>query len=338
MASITKTASGYRAQIKTRANRDSGSALANTPLRSSGTFRTRREAEAWAAQEETRLRKLVTETPQERVTFGELLGKYAEEVSVHKRGRRWEEIRIEALKRDPLLDASRKIGDISSEMIGAWRNARLAQVKPATVIRELGLLSAVFEFARRELKWIKENPAKDVRRPASPDHRRVLISRSQVRGMLSAMKYSKRQCDSVTQAVAVAFLLALRTGMRAGEICGLTWDRVFDGYCKTSGKTSAATRDVPLTSKARRTIELMRGFDPVFVFGIKTASLDALFRKYRSRAGLSGFTFHDSRHTAATWIARKLHILDLCLMFGWSNTKHALIYYNAPASDIARQL
>lgn len=136
----------------------------------------------------------------------------------------------------------------------------------------------------------------------------------------------------------MAFLLALRTGMRAGEICGLTWDRVFDDYCKTFGKTSAATRDVPLTYQARRTIERMRGFDPELVFGIKTASLDSMFRKYRNRAGLEGFTFHDSRHTAATWNARKLHVLDLCLMFGWTNTKQALVYYNAPASDIVKQL
>lgn len=326
MSSIVKSAKGYRAQVYVKGERDSQ------------TFRTKREAEAWAAARETELRERKTTAPEARYTFAELLRKYGEEVSPHKRGRRWEEIRIAALLADPDLNTSLRLSAVTPDVIGAWRNHRLAQVSPGTVLRELGLLSAIFEHARREWKWVQENPVRDVRRPAAPDHRRVLISRGQIRGMLAAMSYRRQPCRSVTQAVACAFLLALRTGMRAGEICGLTWDKVFDGYCKTSGKTLAATRDVPLTPKARRIIESMRGYDDRLVFGLQSNSLDAMFRKYRQRAGLEGFTFHDTRHTAATWMARKLHILDLCLMFGWSNTKHALIYYNAPAADIAKQL
>lgn len=326
MAHIGKAPNGYRAQVAIKGGRASAS------------FRTKREAEAWAAQKETELRAKVISSPAEQNTFGELLRKYQKEVSPHKRGRRWEDVRITALLGDRSIDTGLKLSEVTSEILGGWRNHRITQVSPGTVLRELGLLSSVFEYARRELKWIKENPLKDVRRPAAPDHRRVLITRVQIRKMLEAMRYSKRRCDSITQACALAFLLALRTGMRAGELCGLTWDKVFEDYCKTSGKNTAATRDVPLTPKAKAIVELMRGFDTALVFGIKSQSLDAMFRKYRIRAGLSGFTFHDSRHTAATWLARKLHILDLCIMFGWSNTKHALIYYNAPASSIAKQL
>ena len=82
----------------------------------------------------------------------------------------------------------------------------------------------------------------------------------------------------------------------------------------------------------------MDGWDEVFVFGITTRSLDALFRKYRVRAGLDGFTFHDTRHTAATWLSRKLDVLTLCKMFGWKSTKMALTYYNPKADDIRRLL
>ena len=87
-----------------------------------------------------------------------------------------------------------------------------------------------------------------------------------------------------------------------------------------------------------RTIELMRGFDKELVFGLKTQSLDAMFRKYRQRAGLDGFTFHDSRHTAATRLAQRLHVLDLCKMFGWTSTTRALVYYNPKAVDIAQRI
>lgn len=82
----------------------------------------------------------------------------------------------------------------------------------------------------------------------------------------------------------------------------------------------------------------MGGFDPVLVFGVKVNTLDTLFRRARDRAGLSGFVFHDTRHTAATWLAQKIHILDLCRAFGWSNTTRALTYYNPKASDIAKRI
>lgn len=67
-------------------------------------------------------------------------------------------------------------------------------------------------------------------------------------------------------------------------------------------------------------------------------TLDAMFRKYRERAGLDGFTFHDTRHTAATWLAQRLHVLDLCRVFGWKGTNRAMTYYNPTASEIARRL
>jgi integrase len=97
-------------------------------------------------------------------------------------------------------------------------------------------------------------------------------------------------------------------------------------------------RHVPLSTKAQLLVARARGIDTVLVFNLKSQSLDALFRKARKRAGLEGFTFHDSRHTAATWIAPKLDILDLCKMFGWSDPKQAMVYYNPTASTIAGRL
>ena len=125
--------------------------------------------------------------------------------------------------------------------------------------------------------------------------------------------------------------------MRAGEICSLTWGNVHDGYCHLP-VTKTKARDVPLTDKAMRLVEKMKGFDDKLVFGIKSQTLDALFRKTRDRVGLSGFTFHDSRHTAATWLSQRLDVLTLCKVFGWTNTSQALTYFNPKAQDIAKML
>lgn len=67
-------------------------------------------------------------------------------------------------------------------------------------------------------------------------------------------------------------------------------------------------------------------------------TLSTLFRRYRERAGLSGFTSHDCRHTAATIISHKLEVLDLCKIFGWTDPKMAMVYYNPHASTLAELL
>jgi integrase len=142
---------------------------------------------------------------------------------------------------------------------------------------------------------------------------------------------------TVAQSVAVCFLTALRTGMRAGELTGLNWDRVeVDHVILPITKTKP--RKVPLSDKALRLIDKMKGYDPQLVFGTNSRSLDANFRKYRDRAGLEGFTFHDSRHTAATMLSRMLDVMDLCRMFGWTDTRMALRYYNPSASSISQIL
>jgi integrase len=337
MSSVKKVATGYRAQIYVKGQRDSQ------------VFRTKREADAWASARETELRSNAARAPKERHTLKDAIERYRDEVVETKRGARWETIRFNKFLDDTILRAERRIGEITPEDIGEWRNARLQEVSAATVLRELTLLSAMFECARREWRWVPSNPVKDVAKPARNAHRERLITWREIRAMLFSLGYKRGQCRSVSQAVAMAFLLALRTGMRAGEIAvslphpktkvatGLRWSQVREGYLANVG-TKTDSRDVPLSPKAARIIEAMRGFDPEFVFGITGRSLDALFRRHRERAGMSGFTFHDSRHTAATWLAQRLHVLDLCRMFGWASSTRALVYYNPKASDIAARL
>lgn len=326
MASIKPTANGYRAQVYVKG------------IRESKCFRTRREASAWGSVREI---ELSNGDGLLKKTLADALQKYSDEVSTTKRGCRWEQIRIKAFM-DSALPVGELIHEVTPAMIGLWRDDRLRSVGNGTVLREIGLLSAVFEQARLEWGWVKTNPVMDIRKPRQPDHRETLLTRHQIKLQLRALGYSPLlPIRSVSQAVAVAFLLAMRSGMRAGEICGLTWERVHDGYCRTphkSGNSILSMREVPLTTKAQRLIHKMRGFDPVTVFGVKVNTLDTLFRRARDRAGLSGFVFHDTRHTAATWLAQELHVLDLCKAFGWTNTTRALTYYNPKASDIAKRI
>jgi integrase len=214
-------------------------------------------------------------------------------------------------------------------------------VSPGTVLRELTLLSAVFEVARREWRWLDANPVKIIRKPSKPAHRERLITWREIKAQLRALDHHPgAPAKSVTQAIALCFLAALRTGMRAGELATLSWRNFHGHYAKLVMTKNGSAREVPLSLKARSIFDRARGFDPVLCFGVSSQSLDTLFRQARDRAGLKGFTFHDARHVAATWICRsgRLEMLEMCKMFGWKDPKHALSYFSPTVKDLASKL
>lgn len=328
MAEPKKTAQGtWRIIIEVRGVRDSK------------TLPTRREAIAWRDARVAELRASAATPVAMRHTLRDALRRYAVEVSPRRSGRRWELIRLEAFERQ-LLPLDVAMGSITTQHMAAWRDSRLAVNARGSVLRDISLLGAVLETARREWGWLAVNPLADMRKPPQPPHRQRLVAGHELRGMLRALGHDVRghRVRSVGQAVGMCALLALATGMRAGELCGLRWEHVHAAHVHLPTTKNGDVRDVPLSKTARRIIERMRGWDEHLVFGLKAQTLDAMWRKYRQRAGLGGFTFHDLRHTAATHMAKKLHVLELCKVMGWRQTSQALTYFNPKAADLARKL
>lgn len=325
MASVYPTKSGYRAQVYVGGRRETKQ------------FRTKREAGAWGHARELELRTTATLPVGQQHTLLDAFDRYERDVAPAHKGWRWEVVRLKLLARQ--LPADKKIGLITTQDIAAWRDERLKSVSASSVLREIKLLASVFEVARREWQWIGLNPVRDVRKPRQPEHRQRVIHWREIRAVVTAMGHGRRKRTlAVSQAVAILFLVALRTGMRASELCSLTWDNAFEKHCRLPDTKSGRARDVPLSRKTKRLIERMRGWDDQLVFAIKPATLDSIFRRYRERAGLAGFTFHDARHTAATWMARKVDVLDLCKIFGWTSPKMAMTYYNPTPQDLADRL
>lgn len=323
MASIQRTAKGYRAQVYVKGRRDSR------------VCDTRREAVIWASVREAELRDNRPEG--DKHTLRDALRQYAKEVSPKKRGERWEVVRLAAFERYTLpLDTA--MSKVTPADIALFRDSRAAKVGPSSVARELTLLSSVFEIARREWGWVTFNPCHDVRKPRQPEHRDRTIHVREIRVMLRAMQYRRSTPETKTQALAQCFLLALRTGMRAGELCDLTWPGIHESYAHLAMTKNGTARDVPLSSRALRVLARMKGYQDDSVFGLHPRTLDALFRRYRDKAGLSGFHWHDTRRTAATILARRVDVMMLCRIFGWRSPVMAMVYYSPSAAEVAKRL
>ena len=304
----------------------------------SKSFRLKAEAQAWADDLEHKIETGGRLDPANE-TLAAVMERYARDVSPTKRGARWEKIRLLSLGADDL--AQYPIAAITPELCGQWRDRRLAAVSAGTVLREITLLSAVFEAARREWGLITVNPWRDTRKPKTPKARDRLISDNEIERILLALGYDEAlPVTLLSHEVAVMFLLAIETGMRAGELIGLTWNAVdLDKQVAHLSKTkNDDARDVPLSLRAVELFRILIGVDPVKCFTVQPASRDALFRKARQYAGIEDLHFHDSRHLAVTRLAKKLDVLTLARMIGHRDLKSLMCYFNEPAADIAKKL
>jgi len=335
MASIAKLGRGWRAQIAIK------------DVRESKVFSTKAEAVSWAAKRETEIRDGAATGIQKGKTLDDAFRRYEKEVSVHKRGHRQEVLRMAAIGRTVISGIAlqeMKLADITSDVLGRWRDHRLTvdKVLGSSVNRDLNLLSHVFASASKEWKWIATSPTTDVRRPADPPPRDRLYSDDEIERICFALGFDQAQTELATtgyERTAVAFLFAIETAMRAGEICRLTAADII-GRTATLHQTKNGTkRAVPLSRRALELLALLPAVptgEPIFA--TTAASLDALFRKAKSRAMIEGGTFHDTRHLAITRLAKKLNVLDLARMVGHRDLRQLQVYYNEAAESIASRL
>lgn len=328
MATFRKRGTRWQAQIFLRG------------VRASKTFLTKLEAQQWASQTETDILNGndCTIFPGAGKTFGDLLKRYADEVSSTKRGEDWELQRIAHTLRQPIADI--ELQNFDQRDIAAWRDRRLRTVSDSTVRREWALLSHACGVAVKEWKWLKENPMREVRKPPQTESRDRIASDDEIARLLYALGYQPDETPKTISAkIGACMIFAIETAMRAGEIAGLTWDRVFldKRYCKTFGKTPAARRDVALSAEAIRVINQLPR-DHETVFNLSTSQIDSLFRKAKKNALVTDLHFHDMRHTAITRLAKKLDVLPLARMIGHRDLKMLLIYYNETAENIAGRL
>lgn len=304
--------------------------------RVSGTFPTKAKALAWEAEQRVILKGGPAAASAAGKTCRDAFEKYEIEVSKKKRSYTNEARRLAYLCTTDLADVP--ISQLRTAHIAAWRDKRLFvdKVQGSTVNRDLNLISHVFNIARKEWHWLEHSVTSDVTRAEERPARDQRYSDGEVKIICLALGWDMQNeaaPQNKSQRVALAFLWALETAMRAGEIVSLHKDSVTGRVARLEMTKNGLPRNVPLSARALQ----IWGWVPEG-FGLDSSSLDALFRKGKTKAGIKGKTFHDSRHEAITRLARKLDVLDLARMVGHTNINQLRTYYNASAEDIASRL
>lgn len=329
MATIRKLRGRWQAQVRRR----------GAPPRAKS-FDKRSDAERWARDLEAEVDRSgwVADTrAAERTTLGELLTRYAAEVTPQKRGSIPEKARINSILRCPI--AHRTLHKLMSADVATYRDERLKTVAPATVVRELNTISHALDVASREWGvWLPHNAVKQVRRPPVPRGRTRRLREGEEQALLGA-------CDrGRTPLLKPLIICAIETAMRRGELLDLRWEHIdLDKRVAHLPLTkNGDSRDVPLSRRAAAVLTELRAVpdrDPLRVFPATGNSVRLAFEHLRVRAGLDDFRFHDLRHEAVSRLFEKgLGLLEVSAISGHKEVKMLARYTHLRAIDLVHRL
>lgn len=288
--------------------------------RASKTCSTKREAQAWALEQEGAAKSIGAGWR----TFGVACEDYLAKVSAKKASPQWEDRRIRTFVKH--FGAGTAIGAITKKDIAAWRDERLKTVSGSTVSREANLLRNIFTVAMHDWEWITTNPFTGTRIPKENEPRRSLWSWREIRRVLRADRSGK------TKEMIDAFHIALRTGMRLQEVLAApdNYDnarRVVTVKTKTSGK---AKEEIPIGRIAHKLLQRP-------AFSVRPNEGSVLFSKLTRQLLVEGLTFHDARATALTHLAKKVDVMTLAKISRHKDLSLLMnVYYRKTAEDIAR--
>jgi integrase len=309
-------------------------------------FETKRAAQAWVLKTETDILEYQSDQIPNK-PFSDAIRRYLETISIQKRGFEFERRRMTRwlgesdAPSDPLCFVL--LADLQPKHFADWRDRRLKEVTPGTVLREWTILSAICNQCAKEWGWLRENPMSKVKRPDEPAARTRRISEEEYQRILIATGYQPGNTPkSVAQKVGAVFCFAIETAMRAGEICSLTWgdidlERKTAYLAETKNGTS---RVVPLSKQAVLILEGVKKMPPAkFAFDLKSASLDANFRKIKKQCMIDDLHFHDTRREAITRMAAKVDVMTLAKISGHKDLRILQgVYYAPDMSGVAGQL
>ena len=270
------------------------------------------DARRWAQQTEAAIRegRYFKTREAQRHTLAELIDRYVADVLPQKRDTR-NPARYLAWWRKQL--GVYALADLTPPLIAEYRDklaAGFPEIKPrspATVVRYLAALSHCLSIAAREYQWLDDSPMRKVAKPTESRGRVRFLNEEERAVLLTACK------ESTNPNLFPVVVLALSTGMRAGEIMTLEWRDVDlqRGWLTLRETKNGDMRGVPLTGKALQLVKeharTRRRLDTPLLFPgnnpAKPVNLRQPWEKALEQAGIKDFRFHDLRHIAASYLA-----------------------------------
>ena len=322
MGSIRKRNGKYQAQV-----RRSGA----PPV--SKTFTQKKDALVWVRGLEARIDVGDTSIKTPRTTtLGELLQRYAEEVTPTKKGAKPELRRLRRLINDPVSNAP--LSAVTSHALAKFRDRRLADGVRACQY-DLVLIRHCWNIAKKE--WgipLPQNPVSNIRVPNGIRHRERRLDD----GEFEKLQAAALSCQNIYLWPAIQF--AIHTAMRRSEILSLTWSDIDKSkrLAKLQDTKNGTVRMVPLSNSALLVLETLPR-DKIQVFATTDYAIRHSWDRLVRRAGIQDLKFHDLRHEAISrFIELGLNVAETSVISGHKDPRMLFKYIHVSTANISSKI
>lgn len=326
----------------------------------SKTFLRRADAVAWGRKVEADMQagRWALQAKAMAPTLAEAVRLYRERVAINMKGERDYRYAFRDLSEGPLGGV--RVDCLTPAQLADWRDAMTARgLKPATVCRQLGMLSGVLSWCQRERGWLSENPMRQVSKPKVRDARTRTLSEAEARYLALATKGARARW------LADAVEVLMRSAMRRSELVGLQCSDVdlTAGVAHLRDTKNGEARDVPLCPEAKEALARLMASagkgkgakvlpinDPeALSFAFRRAVVRAQERysedcatqgREPSTGFLEGVRLHDLRHHSISAWARTgaMSIVDLMKISGHKSPRMLARYAHISAAALAARM
>lgn len=230
------------------------------------------------------------------ITFEDLAKLYIPYAQANKKS--WKRD-ITSLKNLLPVFGEQRLKDISPLDIEQYKLQRRKEITPAGVNRELALKKYMFSLA---IKWkkVNRNPVKEVKLFKEKNQRLRFLSQEEIQKLIECSQPQLRPI----------IIVALHTGMRKGELLGLTWEDIdFKNNQIILDETkSGYSRKIDIDYKLKEylfKLESRNTSDYVFLnkHGKPYRDVNTALRIALKKARIKNVTMHTLRHTFGAWHA-----------------------------------
>jgi integrase len=303
-------------------------------------FPKKADAEAYlgkvqAAKREGRYHDVFDVKKETKLTFNDLAERYVENYRSQRCFSRLKYYLVDEYLR---VFGNRRLSEITYLDLETYHNRRKATPtragktrSDATINREMStlrhMLNKAVEWGMLEISpftkgsrlMLKEN-----------NHRLRFLNDSEIESLLKACEELNNHIQHLRPIVEVALL----TGMRRGELLGLQWEQIRNGFIYLTETKSGKARQIPINDRLAEVFKEVRRSNQLkspYVFcgsnGNRFMEVKKSFASACRKAGIEAFRFHDLRHTfASQLIMRGASLKAVQELLGHSDFKMTMRY------------
>lgn len=326
MATIVKRNGKFQVQVRRK----------GFPI-SCRTFHLRSDAMEWARHMERKADRGELPTPTKvlsDIKVKDILTRYRDEITIHKRSAHSEGCLINAFLRHPISNLA--LSQVTSANFNDYREKRLLKVKSGTVNREFSIIKHAFDLAERD--WgipLTTNPLGKLRKLRVQNARSRRLSDAEFDCLMSNVK------DSRNPHIKSLIEFAIETGMRRGEVLRVQWKHInYSSRVLLIPITkNGHSRTIPLSPKAMTILDKQQALNLEQPFPLSDNAAKLAWQRLLKRSKICDLHFHDFRHEAISrFFERGLSVAEVALISGHKDVRMLFRYTHLNAENIAKKL